>query len=144
MIPKNHQTSSNGNTYVTEYFQTIANIQERVQQLDKEGFTVLRCGSNGFWSGYSIFKRNEDGTEISYVLELLFKDPGGSFCSLHGCSEIATCAYLFVNSIGENSVVRYCQSCMTASKASRDVLEKNEDFREISLKEADIINVMSS
>lgn len=67
-----------------------------------------------------------------------------SHCSLYGCSEIAVFAYLFTDSDGKNSVVRYCQSCTEASRTLRDVLERDEDFREISLEEANMIDVMES
>lgn len=67
-----------------------------------------------------------------------------SSCSLYGCFEIAIFAYLFTDSDGKNSVVRYCRSCTEASRTLKDALERDEDFQEISLEEADMIDVMGS
>ena len=138
-------THSNGSTL--EFFRTINEIQDRARVLDEENFIVLKTEFDGLWSGYSAFKKTNDGDEISHVLELNHHLPGwvgGSFCSLYGCSGIAVFAYLFTNPDGKNSVVRYCQSCTAKSRTFRDALERDEDFREISLEEADMIDVMES
>jgi hypothetical protein len=138
-------TNSNGSTL--EFFRATDEIQNRAQTLDKENFTVLKTEFDGLWSGYSAFKKTDDEDEISHILELtqhLPKWVGESFCGLYGCSEIAAYAYLFTGRDGKNLVVRYCQSCMTSSKALRDAFERDEDFREISLEEADMIDVMES
>jgi hypothetical protein len=138
-------THSNGSTL--EFFRTIDGIQSRALELNKENFIVLKTEFNGLWSGYSAFKKTDDEDEISHVLEFTHHLPGWineSFCSLYGCSGIAICAYLFTDPDGNNSVIRYCQSCVTSSKAFRDALERDDGFREISLEEADMINVMES
>jgi|WetSurMetagenome_2_1015567.scaffolds.fasta_scaffold97958_2 hypothetical protein len=147
MSRRNYQTHSNGSTYAYEYFQTVNEIQRRARKLTEENFIVLRSECNGLWSGYSAFKKNADGTEISYTLEFfkyLPKWAGESFCGLYGCSGVAIYAYLFISRDGKNSVIRYCQSCMASSKTLKDALERDEDFREISLEEADMIDVMES
>jgi hypothetical protein len=137
----------NGDTNITEYFETVLDAQSRARELNGIGFTVLISGTEELWIGYSAFKKNPDGTETSFCLNMdkfLPKWVGESFCTLYGCSGIATTAYLFTNALGKNSIVRYCQSCITASKALRDALERDEDFREISLEEADMIDIMES